>query len=195
MPVEKRNAALITLLSKTFFIETLRVRPLPLIRRTIKGSCRLRVCIVVSYKVSDTDWKLTISDNGAGKPDLSAVEKKAAWAPVLSNRWRSSLMLAWRPSAIPTAQRSRLRTQHSKPNRSRRPKLNHKRHRLYVGYWHKADIRGTATICPLSDNSGQRWNLAGDGLSAFDPTATMAAHCGNSLDAGFSLYQSTHLSR
>jgi two-component sensor histidine kinase len=32
--------------------------------------------IVVSYKVSDTDWKLTISDNGGGKPDLSAVEKK-----------------------------------------------------------------------------------------------------------------------
>ena len=32
--------------------------------------------IVVSYKVSDTDWKLTISDNGSGKPDLSASEKK-----------------------------------------------------------------------------------------------------------------------
>ena len=32
--------------------------------------------IVVSYKVSDTDWKLTISDNGVGKPDLSASEKK-----------------------------------------------------------------------------------------------------------------------
>lgn len=32
--------------------------------------------IVVSYKVSDTDWKLTVSDNGAGKPDLSAFEKK-----------------------------------------------------------------------------------------------------------------------
>jgi PAS domain S-box-containing protein len=32
--------------------------------------------IVVSYKVSDTDWKLTISDNGAGKPDLTAFDKK-----------------------------------------------------------------------------------------------------------------------
>ena len=32
--------------------------------------------ILVSYKVSDTDWKLTISDNGGGKPDLSASEKK-----------------------------------------------------------------------------------------------------------------------
>ena len=32
--------------------------------------------ILVSYKVSDTDWKLAISDNGGGKPDLSAFEKK-----------------------------------------------------------------------------------------------------------------------
>ena len=32
--------------------------------------------IVVSYKVSDTDWKLIISDNGGGKPDLSTSEKK-----------------------------------------------------------------------------------------------------------------------
>ena len=32
--------------------------------------------ILVSYKVADTDWKLTISDNGVGKPDLSASEKK-----------------------------------------------------------------------------------------------------------------------
>ncbi len=32
--------------------------------------------IVVSYKMSDTDWKLTIFDNGGGKPDLSAGEKK-----------------------------------------------------------------------------------------------------------------------
>src|SRR5450759_4014133 len=30
---------------------------------------------------------------------------------------------------------------------------------------------------PLSDNSGQRWILAGDGLSANDPTATLAVHC------------------
>src|SRR3990172_9215671 len=32
--------------------------------------------IVVSYKVSDTVWKLTISDNGGGKPDLTANHKK-----------------------------------------------------------------------------------------------------------------------
>jgi PAS domain S-box-containing protein len=33
--------------------------------------------IVVSYKVADTDWKLTISDNGIGKPDPGTSEKKA----------------------------------------------------------------------------------------------------------------------
>ncbi|MGA9081207.1 MAG: histidine kinase dimerization/phosphoacceptor domain -containing protein [Pseudolabrys sp.] len=32
--------------------------------------------IVVSYKVAETDWKLTISDNGVGMPDLNASEKK-----------------------------------------------------------------------------------------------------------------------
>ena len=32
--------------------------------------------IVVSYKVSDTDWKLTISDNGSGMPGPNASRKK-----------------------------------------------------------------------------------------------------------------------
>ena len=32
--------------------------------------------IVVSYKVADADWKLAVSDNGTGKPDVSAAEKK-----------------------------------------------------------------------------------------------------------------------
>ena len=32
--------------------------------------------IVVSYKVAGADWKLTVSDNGVGKPDLSASQKK-----------------------------------------------------------------------------------------------------------------------
>jgi hypothetical protein len=49
-------------------------------------------------------------------------------------------------------------------------------------------------VCPLLDNSGQRWILARDGLSADDPSATLAVHCGNDFDAGFSLYRSTRLS-
>ncbi len=32
--------------------------------------------IVVSYKVAGTDWKLTVSDNGIGKPDVSAGNSK-----------------------------------------------------------------------------------------------------------------------
>jgi chemotaxis protein methyltransferase CheR len=32
--------------------------------------------IVVSYNVAGTDWKLTVSDNGVGKPDVSASETK-----------------------------------------------------------------------------------------------------------------------
>lgn len=32
--------------------------------------------ILVSYEVSDSDWKMTIADNGDGKPNLSESEKK-----------------------------------------------------------------------------------------------------------------------
>ncbi len=32
--------------------------------------------IVVSYKVAGPDWKLTVSDNGIGKPDVSAGSTK-----------------------------------------------------------------------------------------------------------------------
>ncbi len=32
--------------------------------------------IVVSYRVAGPDWKLTVSDNGAGKPDVSASDTK-----------------------------------------------------------------------------------------------------------------------
>jgi len=44
-------------------------------------------------------------------------------------------------------------------------------------------------------NNGQKWILGRAGLSAFDPTATLAVHCGNGFDAGFTPYQSTRLSR
>jgi hypothetical protein len=50
-----------------------------------------------------------------------------------------------------------------------------------------------SSVCPLLDNSGHRWILARDGLSAFDPTATLAVHCGNGFDAGFDPYQSARL--
>jgi hypothetical protein len=52
-----------------------------------------------------------------------------------------------------------------------------------------------ARVCPLLDQSGQRWIFARNGLSAYDPSATLAVHCDNGFDAGFSPYQSTRLSR
>jgi hypothetical protein len=53
----------------------------------------------------------------------------------------------------------------------------------------------SARVCPLSDNSGQRWILGRDGLSAYDPSATLAVQCSNGFDADFSPFQSTRLSR
>ena len=37
---------------------------------------RKNATVVVSYRVSDSDWKLMVSDNGDGKPDLSASQRK-----------------------------------------------------------------------------------------------------------------------
>jgi len=37
---------------------------------------RTNAAIVVSYKVSDSDWKLTVSDNGDGKADQGPIQKK-----------------------------------------------------------------------------------------------------------------------
>jgi hypothetical protein len=45
------------------------------------------------------------------------------------------------------------------------------------------------------DNSGQRWILAYDGLSAYDPTATLAMHCGNDLMRPCSLWVGIQLFR
>jgi hypothetical protein len=38
--------------------------------------------------------------------------------------------------------------------------------------FHLLRAERTATFCPLSDHSGQRWILACDGLSAYDPKRT-----------------------
>jgi hypothetical protein len=37
-------------------------------------------------------------------------------------------------------------------------------------------------------NNGQRWISARVGYDVNDPTATLAVHCGNGFDAGFSPY-------
>jgi hypothetical protein len=50
-------------------------------------------------------------------------------------------------------------------------------------------------IRSLLGHTGHRWILVGDGSVANDPTATLAVHCGNDFDVGFSPYQSTRLKR
>src|SRR5450759_448031 len=51
-------------------------------------------------------------------------------------------------------------------------------HRRDGSYWHIADIPITPAFVRYWGNSGQRWILACGGLSANDPTATLAVHCG-----------------
>jgi chemotaxis protein methyltransferase CheR len=46
---------------------------------------KTKAAIVVSYNVSDSDWKLTVSDNGDGKPDQSPSEKKGGLGTSLVN--------------------------------------------------------------------------------------------------------------
>jgi hypothetical protein len=56
-------------------------------------------------------------------------------------------------------------------------------------------MRAASAIGRYWTNNEQWSVLARDGSVANDPTATLAVHCGNGIDAGFSLYQSTRLSR
>jgi len=54
-------------------------RPISLKVEADAGSAVSREAVsigLVSYKVAETDWKLTISDNGIGKPDVKASESK-----------------------------------------------------------------------------------------------------------------------
>ncbi|MFZ0985007.1 MAG: hypothetical protein WAN64_17130, partial [Pseudolabrys sp.] len=63
----------------------------------------------VSYKVAGTDWKLTISDNGIGKPHVSASETKPGLGTGLIKALTRQLdARSWISQAMPAAQRSRL---------------------------------------------------------------------------------------
>jgi len=50
-------------------------------------------------------------------------------------------------------------------------------------------------LSPLLDYFGLDTTPAAYASVAIDPTATLAVHCGNGFDAGFSPYQSARLSR
>jgi hypothetical protein len=64
-----------------------------------------------------------------------------------------------------------------------------------VRFWHLAAFEAKASNGRYWSNNGQMWVLPRDGLFAYDPTATLALHCGNGFNAPFSPYQNTRLSR
>src|SRR5450830_146833 len=65
----------------------------------------------------------------------------------------------------------------------------------HVHTWHIASFRCAAKIGRYWTNNGQRSAQRLKSYAANDPSATLAVHCGNGFDAGFSPYQSTRLSR
>jgi hypothetical protein len=60
---------------------------------------------------------------------------------------------------------------------------------LDVRYWHLADKPTAPAFVRYRSNSGQTANFSPDGLSANDPSATVAVHCGNGFDAGLPRYK------
>jgi chemotaxis protein methyltransferase CheR len=79
--------------------------------------------IVVSYKVADADWKLTVSDNGVGKPDLGASQKKGGLGTSLVQSLAKQLDAQVDIVSDPHGGRCLLLTRHSNQNRSSGPKL------------------------------------------------------------------------
>ena len=61
--------------------------------------------------------------------------------------------------------------------------------------WHIADNPAAPAFVRYWTTADKSGFWPRDGLSAFDPTATLAVRCGNGFDAGFSPYQSARLSR
>ena len=75
--------------------------------------------ITVAYDMIGTNWKLSISDNGIGKPEGGFARESRDLAPVSSRRWRISSMLRSRLWPAPAARPCRLRTPLSRPRPSK----------------------------------------------------------------------------
>jgi len=60
--------------------------------------------------------------------------------------------------------------------------------------WHFAAFAALQKFVAYWTNNGQRTTLGLNKYAANDPTATLAVHCGNGFDVGFSPYQNTRLS-
>jgi hypothetical protein len=61
--------------------------------------------------------------------------------------------------------------------------------------WHIAAFAATHHFVAYWSNNGQSFAQKLNRCAAIDPSATLAVHCGNTFDAGFSPYRSTRLSR
>jgi hypothetical protein len=65
-----------------------------------------------------------------------------------------------------------------------------------VRFWqHLTDNPIAPEFVAYWTNNGQKAALGLDLSAAIDPSATLAAHCGNGFEAGFSPYRSTRLNR
>jgi hypothetical protein len=64
-----------------------------------------------------------------------------------------------------------------------------------VGSWSRISTDTIKFPSSFPETAAMRTWRAGRYSSQFDPTATLAVHCGNVFDAGFRLYRSTRLSR
>ena len=64
-----------------------------------------------------------------------------------------------------------------------------------VCFWHLTDKPPAPEFVAYWTDNGQKAALGLDLSAVIDPTATLAVHCGNGFDPGFSRYQSTRLTR
>ena len=62
-------------------------------------------------------------------------------------------------------------------------------------YWHLTDKPTAPDFVAYWGNNGQRVAQGLNRYAAIDPSATLAVHCGNVFDVGFSTYQSARLIR
>jgi len=61
--------------------------------------------------------------------------------------------------------------------------------------WHLTDKPTAPSFVAYWTNNGQKAALGLDLSAAIDPTTTLAVHCGDGFNAGFSPYRTTRLSR
>ena len=76
--------------------------------------------IIVAYDMAGTNWKLSVSDNGIGKPEGGSPRENPGSAPASSRRWRSNSMPRSKPRPAPRARPCRSPTPRSRKRQSSR---------------------------------------------------------------------------